>query len=94
MKEKITITNDKDLLEEELIKLPVKELVLALHEAIKEWDNLNRQIDQSWTKRKSDSGTSLASRNRFSQPLRIQPPLIGSSSIGVKQFCIRTCVRL
>jgi transposase len=49
MRDKNTFANYKDLSQEELEKLPVKELAQALHEAIKEWDKLNQRLNQDST---------------------------------------------
>ena len=49
MKENILLTNYKALSQEELEKLPVKELAHALYEAIKELDKLNQRLNQDST---------------------------------------------
>jgi hypothetical protein len=49
MKENILLTNYKGLSQEELEKLPVKELAQALYEALKEWDKLNQKLNQDST---------------------------------------------
>ena len=49
MEGKILFANYKNLSQEELEKLPVKELAQALHEAIKEWDKLNQRLNQDST---------------------------------------------
>jgi transposase len=46
MKENIVFMNYKGLSQEELEKLPVKELAQALREAIKEWEKLNQRVNQ------------------------------------------------
>jgi transposase len=49
MGKNIVFVNYKGLSQEELEKLPVKELAQALHEAIKEWDKLNQRLNQDST---------------------------------------------
>ena len=49
MERKITFSDYKGLSQEELKKLPVEELVRALHEAIIEWDKLNQRLNQDST---------------------------------------------
>jgi hypothetical protein len=49
MKENILFANYRGLSQEELEKLPVKELAQALREAIKEWDKLNQRLKQDST---------------------------------------------
>jgi hypothetical protein len=45
MKENIVFMNYKGLSQEELERLPVKELAQALREAIKEWEKLNQRVN-------------------------------------------------
>ena len=49
MKKEFSFVNYKGFSQEELEKLPVKELAEALHEAIKEWDKLNQRLNQDST---------------------------------------------
>ena len=49
MKGKYLFADYKGLSQEELEKLPAKELAKALHEAIKEWDKLNQRLNQDST---------------------------------------------
>ena len=49
MEGKISFANYKNLSQEEIEKLPVKELAQVLHEAIKEWDKLNQRLNQDST---------------------------------------------
>jgi transposase len=49
MKDNMLLTNYKGRSQEELEKLPSKELAKALHEAIKEWDKLCQQLKQDST---------------------------------------------
>ena len=49
MKKEFSFAIYKGLSQEELEKLPVKELAHIAHEAIKEWDKLNQRLDQDST---------------------------------------------
>jgi hypothetical protein len=49
MQNNYSFSTYKGLSQEELEKLPVKELAQALHEAIKEWDKLNQRLNQDST---------------------------------------------
>ena len=49
MEGKILFANYKNLSQEELEKLPIKELARIAHDAIKEWDRLNQRVNQDST---------------------------------------------
>ena len=49
MKEKLQLINYKNLSQEELEKLPVKELARIAHEALQNWDKLNQRLNQDST---------------------------------------------
>ena len=49
MEGKISLANYKNLTQEELEKLPVKELARIAHEALQNWDKLNQRLNQDST---------------------------------------------
>ena len=49
MKENILLTDYKGLSQEELEKLPLKELAQIAHEALQNWDKLNQKVNQDST---------------------------------------------
>jgi hypothetical protein len=49
MKENSLFSNYRNLSQEELEKLPVKELAKVLYELLQEWDKLNQRLNQDST---------------------------------------------
>ena len=83
MKENILLTNYKNLSQEELEKLPVKELASALHEAIKEWDKLNQRINQDSTN-SSRSPSTDSPETKAKRKTEAAPPKHGTRKQGAQ----------
>ena len=49
MKDNLLLSSYKNLSQEELEKLPVKELARIAHEALQNWDKLNQRLNQDST---------------------------------------------
>ena len=85
MERKISFSNYKNLSQEELEKLPVKELAQALHEAIKEWDKLNQRLNQDSTNSsRAPSTDSPETKAKRKAEEKTRPPKHGARKQGAQ----------